>query len=121
MSYSAGRQPFYARESFAGSFSNYDVIDSRIDVAAQKALIMMRGNPATATAAAAMLAGVKGGRLAGVYGDDLLAAARLAERFETFRWMLLPTGRLAAFIRERDPLRPPAIIFRAHTRASHRP
>lgn len=114
MSYNVGRRPLYARESFAESFSNYDVIDPRIDVNAQKALITMKGNSATATAAASILAAVKGGRLAGIYGDNLLAAAQLAARLGTVRWQLVPPGLDAALIRERDPSAPPAIIFREH-------
>lgn len=116
MSYNVGRQPLYARESFAASFSNYDVIDPRIDVSAQKALIRMRANPATSRDAASMLASVKGGRLQGIYGDDLRAAAQLAARLGTVRWQLVPPGRVAALIRERNPLAPPTIIFRTQYR-----
>ncbi|HWS88669.1 MAG TPA: hypothetical protein VN282_16970 [Pyrinomonadaceae bacterium] len=106
------------REVAAGSFSNYDVIDSRIDVSAQKALIRMRGNPATSADAAAMLAAVKGGRLAGIYGDALLAAAQLAARLGTVRWKLVPPGRVAALVRERNPAAPPTIIFRESARGN---
>lgn len=116
MSHSAGRQLFHARESFAGSFSNYDVIDPRIDVSAQKALIRMRASPATSREAASMLASVKGGRLRGIYGDDLRAAAQLAARRCTARWELVPRGRVAVVVRERSPLAPPTIIFRAQYR-----
>ncbi|HEY0377178.1 MAG TPA: hypothetical protein VGC87_09490 [Pyrinomonadaceae bacterium] len=105
-------------ESFAVSFSNYDVIDSRIDVSAQKALIRLRGNPATSGDAAGMLAAVKGGRLAGIYGDDLLAAAQLAARLGTVRWKLVPAGRDAALIREPNPAAPPTIIFREGARGN---
>jgi outer membrane protein OmpA-like peptidoglycan-associated protein len=110
----------YGRESeyelFAESFSNYDVIDARIDVGAQKALIRMKGNPATSGDAASMLAAVKSGQLAGIYGDDLRAAAQLAARRGTVRWKLVPPGRVAALIREPDPSRPPTIIFRTQYR-----
>lgn len=112
------RWPEREYESFAGSFSNYDVIDSRIDVSAQKALIRMRGNPATSGDAAAMLAAVKGGRLAGIYGDDLLAAAQLAARLGTVRWKLVPPGQVAVLIREPNPAAPPTIIFRESARGN---
>jgi V8-like Glu-specific endopeptidase len=118
MSYNVGRQPFYARESFAGSFSNYDVIDPRIDVAAQKALITMKGNPSTSAAAASILAEVKGGRLAGIYGDDLRAAAQLAARIGTVRWKLVPSGRDSALIQTASvPPAAPTIIFRSLIRS----
>lgn len=116
MSYNVGRQPFHARESFAGSFSNYDVIDPRIDVSAQKALIRLRGNPATSADAAQMLAAVKGERLQGIFGDDLRAAAQLAARLGTVRWELVPRGQVAALIREPNPAAPPTIIFRTQYR-----
>src|SRR3712207_1928557 len=112
MSYNVGRRPFHARESFAESFSNYDVIDPRIDVSAQKALIRMRSNPALSREAASMLASVKGGQLQGIFGDDLRAAAQLAARLGTVRWELVPRGQVAAVVRERNPLAPPTIIFR---------
>ena len=120
MSYRAGRRPLYAGESFAAGagFSNYDVIDSRIDVAAQKALIMMKGNPSTSAAAASILSEVKGGRLAGIYGDDLLAAARLATRIGTVRWELVPRGQDAALVQTTsDPPDAPTIIFRSVVRS----
>ena len=103
-------------ELFAESFSNYDVIDSRIDVGAQKALIRMKGNPATSADAAEMLAAVKSGQLAGIFGDDLRAAAQLASRLDTVRWELVPRGQVAALIRERNASAPPTIIFRAQYR-----
>ena len=105
-------------DSFTQSFSNYDVIDSRIDVAVQRALIRLRGNPATRGDAGGMLEAVKGARLAGIYGDDLRAAAQLATRLGTVHWELVPRGQIAALIRERDPGRPPTIVFRAQYRGN---
>ncbi len=108
--------PERSYESFAPSFSNYDVIDPRIDVSAQQALIRLRGNPATSADAAGMLMAVKSGQLAGIYGDDLLAAAQLAARLGTVRWELVPRAQVAALIREPNPLAPPTIIFRTQYR-----
>lgn len=48
MRYRVGRQPFYARESFAESFSNYDVINTRIDVRATPATSAATGPPSAA-------------------------------------------------------------------------
>jgi hypothetical protein len=103
-------------ESFAESFSNYDVIDGRIDVSAQKSLIRLKSNPATSGDATAMLSAVKSGRLAGIYGDDLLASAQLAALLGTVRWELVLHGRDAALIREPNPAAAPNIIFRTHIR-----
>lgn len=103
-------------ELFAATFSNYDVIHPHIDVSAQKALIRLRGNPATSADASGMLAAVKSGQLAGIYGDDLRAAAQLAARRGTVRWELVPRGRVAALIREPNPAAPPTIIFRTQYR-----
>jgi len=116
MRHSVRRRAGNEYESFAESFSNYDVINPRIDVSAQKALIRLRGNPATSADAAQMLAAVKGGQLQGIYGDDLRAAAQLASRLGTVRWQLVPPGRVAALVRERNPYAPPTIIFRTQYR-----
>src|SRR5215213_4673154 len=116
MRHSVSRLAENEYESFAESFSNYDVIDTRIDVSAQKALIRLKGNPATSADAAQMLAAVKGGQLQGIFGDDLRAAAQLAARLGTVRWELVPPGRVAALVREPNPYAPPTIIFRTQYR-----
>src|SRR5919206_3473397 len=110
------RQP-REHESFAAQgFSDYDVIHPRIDVSAQKALIRLRGNPATASDAAGMLYAVKSEQLQGIYGDDLRAAAQLAARRGTVRWELVPRGQVAALVPEYNPYAPPTIIFRTQYR-----
>jgi len=116
MSHGPARRPFYARQSAAGSFGNHDVIDTRIDVGAQKALIRLKGSPATSADAAGLLDAVKGGRLRGIFGDDLRAAAQLAARLGTVRWELVPRGQAAALVREPNPATPPTIIFRTQYR-----
>ena len=101
--------------------SPYEVIDERIDEAAQRALLRMnKGDAAARQDAAGMLAAVKGTlgehmRLAGIYGDNLKKAAELASRHGTVRWELVPKGEDAALILEPgDPagVLPPTIIFR---------
>lgn len=98
-----------------------EVIDERIDVDAQFALLRMnKGDAAARQDAAGMLAAVKGTlgetmRLAGIFGDNLKKAAELASRHGTVRWELVPKGEDAALILEpNDPagVLPPTIIFR---------
>ncbi len=112
-------QDLIANESFEpalGEFSSHDVIDSRIDVSAQFALLrMQREGGAAAVDAAQMLEAIKiTNQLAGIFGDDLRAAADLARRLNTQRWLLVPNGEDAALVL--DPaaptVAPPTIIFR---------
>jgi hypothetical protein len=95
-----------------------DLIDPRIDVGAQRALLRMsKGDPAARAAASGMLAAVRGEQLAGIYGDDLLAAVKLAQRLGTVRWKLVPPGEDAVLVVDpQEPLTlPPRIVFRGDT------
>lgn len=100
-------------------FSPYEVIDKRIDVAAQKALINMKSIPAARPEASRILSAVKSGRLGGIYGDDLLAAAQLAKKLNTVRWELVPKGHNTALVFDPTiPSAPPTIIFRQQLRSN---
>ncbi|MGB7292650.1 MAG: hypothetical protein WBD99_10800 [Thermodesulfobacteriota bacterium] len=93
----------------------HDVIDGRIDVIAQRSILRLnKGEPPVRQDAARLLAGVKTGKLAGIFGENLLAAAKLAKKLGTVRWELVPRGEDAALIL--DPaaptVAPPTIIFR---------
>jgi hypothetical protein len=93
-----------------------DVIDPRIDPCAQFALLRLgKADPAARTAALGLLAAVKSGRLAGIYGENLQASVKLATRLQTVWWKLIPPGEDAALIV--DPSAPGAapatIVFRS--------
>jgi hypothetical protein len=91
-----------------------DVIDARIDVGAQRALLrMFKADVAARIDATGMLTAVKSGQLAGIFGDDLLASVKLAGRLNTQRWLLVPKGEDATLVV--DPAGPPAIVFRGDT------
>lgn len=85
--------------------------DPRLDVSAKFALKrMLRADPASRIAAAGIIDAVNAGLLAGVFGDDLLAAAKLAGRLGTVRWKLVPPGEDAVsyeiLVRPSVPRRP---------------
>ena len=95
-----------------------DPRDKRIDVRAKFALARMRDQkPDIRPDAIRLIRALNAGRLAGIYGDDLAVAARLASRFKTVRWKLVSNGEDAALILDgTNPLRgPPTIIFRGDT------
>ncbi len=91
--------------------------DPRIDVGAKFALQRMIKNPDTAVDAARLIRGINGGTLAGIYGDDLGAAVKVAHAHGTERWLLVPKGEDAALVLDADaPLdAPPTVIFRGDT------
>jgi hypothetical protein len=98
------------------TISPYDVIDSRIDVGAQKAILRMaKGAPRLRADALGILAGVKSGRLAGVFGDDLGRVAQVAARLGTVRWKLVPPDRDAVLLTA--PTSPAMIVFREGARS----
>jgi len=98
------------------SIRPYDVIDPRIDVGAQKAILRMaKAGPRIRVDAVGMLGAVKSGYLAGIFGDDLRLAAQLAARLGTVRWKLVPAGRDAAFVTV--PESRPVIVFRESVRS----
>lgn len=94
-----------------------DPADKRIDVGAKFALQRMLKVPSTAVDAARLIRGINGGTLAGIFGDDLLAAVKVAQAHGTQRWLLVPKGEDAALVMDAAaPLAaPPTIIFRGDT------
>jgi V8-like Glu-specific endopeptidase len=92
------------------------VIDSRIDVHAQYALLRMaKGDPSAQADASAMLAAVKSGRLAGIYKEDQQVPALRAKRQGIGWWQLIPAGRDAVVVNEAGAA--PIIVFRDRVRS----
>ena len=96
-------------------FTSRNVIDTRIDPCAQFSLLRLRDAGAGPLAdAAGLLGAVKSGALAGIYGANLLAAVKLAQKLGTVWWHLLPDAEDAALVIDpTDPLALPTIVFRA--------
>jgi hypothetical protein len=94
-----------------------DPKDERIDVGAKFALQRMLKVPETAVDAARLIRGIKGETLAGIFGDNLFAAVKVAQAHGTQRWLLVPKGEDAALVLDASaPLdAPPTIIFRGDT------
>jgi hypothetical protein len=94
-----------------------DPTDNRIDVGAKFALQRMLKVPDTAVDAARLIRGINGETLAGIFGDDLAAAVKVAQAHGTQRWLLVPKGEDAALVMDAAaPLdAPPTIIFRGDT------
>ncbi|HEX2076514.1 MAG TPA: hypothetical protein VHG08_02360 [Longimicrobium sp.] len=92
------------------------VIDSRIDVHAQYALLRLaKGDPSARADASAMLVAVKSGRLAGIYKEDQQVPAMRAKRRGIGWWQLIPAGRDAAVVHEAGAA--PLIVFRDRVRS----
>lgn len=89
------------------------VVDERIDVRAQFAFQrLFKGSPEDARDARDLFNDVKSGRIKGIYGDDLAAAALIAGRRNKARWELVPKGQDAILIDdELDDS--PVVIFKA--------
>lgn len=99
----------------------HDVIDPRIDVFAQRALIRMRnGDVASQADAMGMLGAVKTQSLAGIYKEDERVPALRARKMNLGWWELVPTGEDAALILDpASPLAgPPIIVFRDRVRST---
>lgn len=76
--------------------SVHDVIDPRIDVAAQRAILRMRSR--SPDRASELLGFIKKGDLRGFVGDDLQLSAQHASELGTVRWELVPPGEDAAVV-----------------------
>ena len=63
-----------------------DPRDKRIDVGAKFALQRMLKVPETAVDAARLIRGINGGTLAGILGDDLAAAVKVAQAERLPEW-----------------------------------
>jgi hypothetical protein len=105
------------QEEISGEIgSPNEVIDPRIDVHAQYAILRLSKNPATAGVAAAMLAAVKSGQLGGIFKEDQLVPAQIARRGGLGWWQLIPQGDDAARVFE--PGKPSIIVFRDSVRSN---
>lgn len=91
-----------------------ELIDPRIDVHAQRALHRMaQADPASRRDATGMFAAIKAGLLGGIYIENQLVPAKLAQRMGRGWWQLLPKGEDAALVLDPSgPVTPPIIIFR---------
>ena len=96
-------------------FTSRDVIDTRIDPCAQFSLLRMRDGGGGARAdAVGLLRAVQSGALAGIYGSNLLASVKLAQKVGTVWWELVPKGEDGVLVVDpTDPLAPPTVVFRA--------
>jgi hypothetical protein len=54
--------------------------------------------PDTAVDAVRLIRGINGKTLAGIFGDDLSAAVKVAQAHGTQRWLLVPKGEDAALV-----------------------
>jgi len=95
------------------------VIDARIDVFAQKALLRMAQSPdpAARADASAMLGAVKSGALAGIYKEDEQVPAMRARKLGSNWWTVIPRGEDAALILGAAPGEAPLIAFRDGARS----
>ncbi|HEU0302638.1 MAG TPA: hypothetical protein VFR37_24470 [Longimicrobium sp.] len=87
------------------------VIDGRIDVHAQYALLRLsKGDPAAQGAARGLLSAVKSGALAGIYKEDQLVPAQRARRLKTSWWQVIPRGEDGDLVF--DAREAPLVVFR---------
>jgi hypothetical protein len=93
-------------------YTQCDLIDSRIDVAAQRALYQMLKRGLTSRRdALAILAAVKAGRLRGVFREDQKVPAVRARALGKGWWQLVPSGQRAACVTQPEG-QPPLIAFK---------
>ena len=98
------------------SYTQCDFIDSRIDVAAQRALFqMLRRDAPSRSASLGLFAAVKAGRLAGLYQEDQQVPALRARRLGIGWWQVIPSGQRAVCLSQ-PSTEPPIIIFRSRWR-----
>jgi hypothetical protein len=120
----AGVGVFSEEVSAAPVPSPRDVVDTRIDPCAQFSLLRLgKTDPAGRAAAAGLLAGLTSGQLAGIYGENLKASARLAATLRTVWWKLIPPGEDAAVVVDPNaPTAAPAtIVFRSTQTSTAKP
>lgn len=96
----------------AEPWTTRDVIDERIDVPAQYALMrMFRGDAEARRAASGILAALERAVLAGVYREDQRAAALRARDLGTVWWELIPRGDLGVCVTGPEG-KPPLVAMR---------
>jgi hypothetical protein len=94
------------------SYTQCDFIDSRIDVAAQRALFqMLRRDAPSRSASLGLFAAVKAGRLVGLYQEDQQVPALRARRMGIGWWQVIPSGQRAVCLSQ-PSTEPPIIIFK---------
>ena len=88
------------------TYTTRDVIDKRISVPAQHALVRLSKNPTTSADAVGILEEIKAGRLAGIYKVDEGPPAQRAQRLDrSLGWgSLIPRGEGSALILDPDNL-----------------
>src|SRR5262249_9650502 len=87
------------REVEGSAFPLNALIDSRIDVCAQFALLrMLRADPVARADATGMLAAVKAGELHGIFNHTTFAVVQLARGHGVTRFDILPRGENAALV-----------------------
>ena len=107
---------FSAPPTTTSEISVHDVIDERIDVAAQKAILRMRSR--SPDRAYELLNFIKNDQLRCFVGDDLKVAADLAQELHTFRWELVPKNEDAALVYGQGYEFPPLAIYKEVCRKS---
>lgn len=90
-----------------------DVIDPRIDVAAQRVLISgLSSDAARREVSAGLVGAVKSGELGGIYQEDQAVPARLAQARGIGWWQLIPEGRDSVLIAPAAATEAPVAAFR---------
>jgi peptidoglycan hydrolase-like protein with peptidoglycan-binding domain len=90
--------------------------DPRVDVTAKFALQRMMKRFGQQQDAARLIAGINSGQLAGIFGDDLAVTARLAKKWNTAGYLLVPKGADSVVVLdpENPKTAPPTIVFRGN-------
>ncbi len=86
------------------TYSAHDVIDKRISVPAQHALVRLSKSPATSSAAVGLLEAIKARQLAGIWCVNWQSPARRAQRFGQTWWTVIPNGEDAVLMFDPDNL-----------------
>jgi hypothetical protein len=96
------------------TYTTSDVIDQRISIPAQHALVRLSKDPATSADAVALLEEVKGGRLGGIFCVNWQKPAQRAIKLGKSWWTVIPSGEDAVLMLDPDnPLGgQPLIAFR---------
>jgi hypothetical protein len=96
------------------AYSQADVIDPRISVPAQHALVRLSKNPVTSADAVGMVEEVKAGRLGGIFCVNWKTPAQRAVRFGKSWWTIIPPSEDAVLMLDPDgpPGAPPLIAIR---------
>jgi len=118
---SPGPQP--ADAEFLAPWTTHDVIDSRIDVSAQYALMrMLAGEPEERIVGSNILSAVKDGSLGGIYQEDQQVPALRAQASGYGWWQILPksaTGSKVDSTCMTDPAnKAPVIVMRKKAEAN---